>query len=277
MFDTHCHLNFKRFRKALDETIMQARAAGVSLIVVPGTDLISSKRAIDISNLYEGVYAAVGIHPHHAFEVLEKKLDVEDLLKQVEGLLSDEKVVAVGEVGLDKHMYEQTKYEEYRLSEDFIGIQSLLFRRQIELAKLHQKSLIIHNREASKELLEILDTSWSDTLRFKTVFHCCEPNFDLLKFAITHDIFIGIDGDITYDTEKYEFIKSVPDELLVLETDSPYLLPEPLKSKRAYPNVPANIEIIAKKVAEITSTNWKNLAAICEANGRNLFQINTHG
>ena len=259
MFDTHCHLNFKRLEKDLDNVISQANVAGVTQIVIPGTDVPTSQKAVEIAGKYEGVYAAVGIHPHHVFDMITKNENgktknynekLKAILFEIETLILERKVVAVGEVGMDKHVYEMTKYPSYQISDEFIELQKELFRAQIKLAIQHNKSLILHNREAKKEFLQTLRESWDEKLSGRTVFHCCEPDPELLRFAVEYDIFIGVDGDVTYNLEKQSFVKTIPIERLVLETDSPFLLPEPLRSQKKYPNLPQNIPLIAEYIAE---------------------------
>ena len=195
------------------------------------------------------------------------------MLKDIETLLTHPKVVAVGEVGLDKHYYQETKYADYTISQEFIDLQKKLLTAQIQLAIQYKKSLILHNREAKKEFLAVITENWSESLAFKAVFHCGEADQDLLSFAKEHHIFIGVDGDVTYDVKKQEFVKTIPLKLLVLETDSPYLLPEPLRSKKMFPNEPKNIPLIAQCISEITNTSIKRLIEVTTENAKRLFQL----
>ncbi len=262
MFDTHCHLNFKALWKNVEQVIEDARRVGVDQLIVPGTDWETSSRAVTIAEKHDGVYAAVGIHPHHAKEFRVQNLELRIKKNNIVGvkrdlsnpdvgakfikLISHPKVVAVGEVGLDYHSYQNTKYQSYKIDNDFIDRQKKLLIKQIQLAIKYDKSLILHNREAKQDLLPLLVKNWDKKLEGKAVFHCCEPDLELLDFAQKHNIFIGVDGDVTYSKEKAEFVKKVPLDLLVLETDSPYLLPEPLRSAKQYPNVPSNVALIAR-------------------------------
>lgn len=315
MFDTHCHLNFKVFRKNLSEVIERARKVGVNYFVVPGTDLESSKRAVEIAEKYDGVYAAVGIHPHHTYEILNKKSEIlnsklqinhndlnsnnqnkkvsdlknlgfenylelrhsnlEFILKNIEGLLSNPKVVAVGEIGLDKHQYTKTKYQNYRVNSELVEGQKELLIKQIKLASKYKKSVILHNRGATEEILKLLTTNYY-LLTTNIVFHCCEPDERLLEFAIKHNIFIGVDGDVTYIEDKQEFVKRIPLELLVLETDSPFLLPEPLRSqKNRLFNGPKNLPLIAEFIAKVKNVSINQLIDTTEKNAKTLFSIFT--
>lgn len=253
--------------------IAQATDTGVTDIVVPGTDIKTSIKALEIAKLHDNVYAAVGIHPHHVYEcnVKRETCNVRNIIKEIESLLSHPKVVAIGEVGLDKHYYQETKYADYTVSPEFIYLQKELLTAQIKLAIKYKKSLILHNREAKKEFLEIMTENWDEMLAYKTVFHCCEADQDLLSFAREHHIFIGVDGDVTYDLQKQEFVKTVPLDLLVLETDSPYLLPEPLRSQKKFPNEPKNISIIAQYISTLKNVSIKRLIEATTVNARRLF------
>lgn len=272
IFDTHCHLNFSRFKKNVDEVIDQARACDVTHIVVPGTDLTSSQKAIEIANTHDNIYAAVGIHPHHVFENHDEE-SYRLLLASIESLLSQPKCVAIGEVGLDRHVHDETKYKNYHIGEQFMTDQKKYLGDQMKLAIGYNKSLILHNREAPEDLLEVLNNMWATALQSRTVFHCCEPNEMLLRFAIEHRVFIGVDGDITYGDKKVDFIRKIPPELLIVETDSPFLLPEPLRTLKQYPNEPKNITLTIEKLAFILSKKSRALKAQLFENSMQLFNL----
>lgn len=275
MFDTHCHLNFKAFKKTLAEVLARAKEKGIVHIVVPGTDVKTSQKAAEIAENHENIYAAVGIHPHHVYELLNPQTlhSIEDDLKQLKVLLSHQKVIAVGEIGMDRHTYEATKYESYTVDERFIDLQKELLEKQIDLAITYKKSLILHNREAKNDLLPILSAKWDSILEGRTVFHCCEPDEELLEFAKKHKMFIGVDGDITYREDKQQFIQKIPLEMLVLETDSPFLLPDPLRAEKKYPNKPENIQLISEYIAGILKIEPKKLQEITAENSMRLFNI----
>lgn len=272
--DTHCHLNFKRFERIVENVIARAWSAGVIKIIIPGTDIETSKKAVKIAEQNEGVFASVGIHPHHARELqitnYESKINI---IQTIQIQLQNTKVKAVGEVGLDKHLYEKSKHGIHKITEEDIAIQKELLVDQIKMALEYNKSLILHNREAVSDLLETLDEVWDEKLRAKTVFHCCEPDDRLLAYAIKHEIFIGVDGDVTYDEKKQEFVRKIPLERLVVETDSPYLLPEPLRSQNRFPNEPSNIPIIIEKISEIKNLAIEEVAEKTYENSIKLFQI----
>jgi TatD DNase family protein len=284
-FDTHCHLNFKAFKNNLDEVVENARKSAVDRLLVPGTDLESSRRAIEIAEAYENIYAAVGIHPHHVQELRIKNLElrINEQISEIEELLKDPKVVAVGEVGLDKHQYTNTKYPTYSIDRNFVELQEKVLGLQIKLALSYQKTLIIHNWEARKELLNLLEQNWDDRLSGRVVFHCCEAERKLLDYAIRRKIYVGVDGDVTFNQDKADFIEQVPPELLVLETDSPYLLPEPIRASRSLKdqkgktkwiaNEPKNISLIAEEIAKILNKSIKEVEEVTYNNSVKLFNL----
>ena len=186
--------------------------------------------------------------------------------------MKEEKVVAVGEVGLDKHPYQKTKYSSYKVDDELIDLQKKLLVRQIKLAIKYKRSLVLHNREAAKEFLKILNDHWHSQLEKRTVFHCCEPNDHLLDFARYHKIFIGVDGDVTYSRGKQAFIKKVPLRMLVLETDAPFLLPEPLRSQKKYPNEPANLPVIVNFLSRLLDKPRGEIIKTTTQNAFLLFQ-----
>lgn len=271
--DTHCHLNFKRFNKTRRQVILESINNKVEIFIVPGTDILSSQKAVELSGEFDSLCAAIGIHPHHTYNTKHVICSIQNDMQELEKLIIHPKVVAVGEVGLDKHEYEETKYEDYKVTDAFMEAQKEYLVAQIHLAKQYKKALILHNRETKKEIIAVLDKEWSEDMRFHTVFHCCEADEELLNYAKKHDFFIGIDGDVTYGGEKAEFAKKVPLEMLVLETDSPFLLPEPLKSKKLYPNTPANIPLIAQCIADIKEISLEEVARVTTENAKKLFRL----
>ncbi|HLD26678.1 MAG TPA: TatD family hydrolase [Patescibacteria group bacterium] len=282
MFDTHCHLQFSAFEGKVDEIVEEAFHAGITHILVPGTDIDTSKKAIDIALKYDFIYSAVGIHPHHVIEYKKEniknkkpKKKIHYDLEVIEKLLQSKnnKIVAVGEIGLDRHVYKKTKYENYQIDDSFIALQKELFVAQLQLAKKYHKSVIIHNRETRDELLETLKEQWSHDFEGHMVFHCCEPDDLLLDFAKKHHIYIGVDGDITYRKDKQEFIKKIPPDLLVLETDAPFLLPEPFRSQKRFPNKPAYLVYIKKQIALLKGVSEKIVDDKTMENAINLFTL----
>jgi len=259
MFDTHAHLNFEVFKDSFSDIIKKSREDGILNIVVPGTDFDTSKKAIDIATDYEGIYAAVGIHP-------TKELDLKNLeaeVYKIEELANYEKVVAIGEIGLDYYRFKSPA-----------SIQKKYFEAQIKLAKKLDKSLIIHNRHAGHEVVKTVEKSWDGSLSRRCVFHCCEADHEMLSFALEKGIFLGVDGDITFDNDKLKFISKVPIEQLVVETDSPYILPEPKRSEKAFPNTSSNLIYIIETVSKIKKLPIDEVKLITSLNAKTLFGLN---
>lgn len=273
LFDTHCHLNFHTFDNQVDKIIEKAKKAGVTQIIIPGTDIETSKKAIKIAEKFNNIYAAVGIHPHHIYQYqisktpLSKK-KIKNDLKEIEKLLSHSKVVAIGEIGLDRYIYQKTKYKNYQVDDEFINLQKLFFLEQLKLAIKYKKALIVHNRLATEDLLNILSNIKYLISNIKIVFHCCEADDELLDFAKKHKIFIGVDGDIFYSKEKQNFVKKLPLNILVLETDSPFLSPF-----KKFPNQPKNLVSIAKSIAKLKSLPLKKLIKQTTSNANYLFAV----
>ncbi len=265
LFDTHCHLNFEIFDNQEEAVLNRALGAGVDFCLVPGSNLITSKKAIILAKKHQTLFAAVGVHPHHA----QEKIDFNEL----EDLVQNSQCSAVGEIGLDYHQYQETKHKQYQLDQHFKEDQKNLFVRQIELAKKYRKPIIFHNREAKEDILIIIKKHWNKKLEYKTVFHCCEPDEEVLAFAQKYNIFIGVDGDVTYWNKKALFIKKVPLEMLVLETDSPYLTPEPVKKEKSFPNEPKNLIFLAQFVAKLKNIPLSVLAPQTTANAKRLFNL----
>jgi len=302
--DTHCHLNFKAFRGIEGEVIKRAEEIEVKRFIVPGTDVKTSRQAVLLAEKYTNVYAAVGLHPHHALEdenndkiqnsnpQIDKsnsKFQIQngnqERLEVIENLLKHPKVVAVGEVGLDRYEYQNTKYENYVVTEEFVAAQKEVLLAQFELAVKYKKALILHNRQAVGDLLPLLSANWDKSLERRAVFHCCEANEELLSFAQAHKMFIGVDGDLSWSKKKQRFIKEVPLKILVLETDSPYLLP---KTDRNNPssvkdeialiqtqkhNEPTSIPLIAQMVAAVKGISVEEVEKATTANAQQLFDL----
>lgn len=276
--DTHCHLNFKAFAGGEAKIIRRAQEVGVTTFVVPGTDMVTSKLAVSIANQNPDTFAVVGIHPHHAaqYQGTSPERNLADDLVQIETWLKEPKVVGIGEIGLDRHAYKESRYGPLILIDDSLfDVQKELFEKQVRIAASHKKSVVIHNREASVELVELC-RGLKDVfaaIKNRGVLHCCEPDDRLLELAQELSLYIGVDGDVTYAAEKQDFIRKVPLDMLVLETDSPYILPEPLRSAKKSPNTPATIPLIAQKVAEIHGVELNLVAEVTTRNAKRLFDL----
>ncbi|MEI6326994.1 MAG: TatD family hydrolase [Candidatus Roizmanbacteria bacterium] len=275
--DTHCHLNFHAFEGGTEKILTRAAAAGVTCIIIPGTDLVTSQKALDIVHEFPQCYAAVGIHPHHVLSYIDTPGALEKDISTLTQMLAQDNVVAIGEIGLDRHVYTVSKYgPEVHVSPEYFSLQLQAFRMQIQLAIQSHKSVVIHNRECSDDILQFFaDMSPSDLtlLQNRVVLHCCESDDRLLELAVRQKFFIGVDGDVTFDILKQDFIRRVPLERLVLETDAPYILPEPVRSQKRQPNHPAFIPLIAAKVADLMGVSIEEVARQTTTNAYELYHL----
>lgn len=248
--ETHTHLDL--IKRSTEEVVKEATEKGVTKMVTIGIDLESSKIAIEFASRFEGVYAAAGFHPHEA-----KFLDAENL-KELEKLAKKDKVVAVGETGLD-----------YYWKHSPLPCQMEAFKKQINLARKLNLPLIIHDREAHQDTLKILAEEAKD---LKILLHCFSGDLDMAKVCIGRGYYLGIGGVVTFNNDKKlrAIVKEVSPENLVLETDSPYLAPYPFRGK---PNEPKYIPLIAEKIAEIKGISVKEVAKITSANCKKIFGI----
>lgn len=253
LVDTHAHLNHEDFTADLPDTIERARSAGVTRMVVPGYDLPSSERAVQLAAQYDGVYAAVGVHPHDA-----KTFDGA-ALAQIRQLAAAPKVVAIGEVGLDFH-YNFSPPEK----------QMEAFDAQVLLALDLDLPLIVHTREASSEVLDILTRRRSP--RMTGVMHHFSGDASYAQASIGLGFMLGIAGPVTYkkNEEMREVVRGVGLPHLVVETDSPYASPQPVRGKR---NEPASVVYVAEKLAELLDLSMEQIAAQTTEAAVELFRI----
>lgn len=259
--DTHAHLNFQAFEKDLDEVIRQAQGAGVEKIINVGADLESSQRAVDLAQKYEGLSASVGIHPHHA----GNHGNTENAKETLKKLAQYPKVVAIGECGLDYHSYERGGVTAPQK-------QKKLFLAQIKLAQELNLPVIFHCRDAHKDILKIFNFQLAIFSSIKGVFHCFSGDEKFLKEVLNRGFYIGFDGNITYKKAQNlrELVKLTPLARLLLETDAPYLPPEPFRGLR---NTPANVKIIAKAIAQIKNLPGGKIAQATTQNAQTLFHL----
>lgn len=264
MIDAHCHLNFNSFEKDYDSVIKSAFKAGVTKIINVGTKIDSSEKAIELAQKYDNLYATVGIHPHHA-----NKLE-ENWLEKLEKLARNPKVVGIGEIGMDYFKYKSNKITDPKLQED-------LFIKQIELASKLKLPLQIHNRQAGKDIIDILLNHKSYLLNPPGMFHCFSGSIDILKSALQMGFYVGFDGNITYsgiaqgeDTDLKDLAKYVPIDRIIIETDSPYLAPEP---KRGVRNMPEHAIITARFIAKLKGLTFQKFEAKITENTIKLFSL----
>jgi len=255
--DTHCHLNFKAFEKDYRIVVEKAKKAGVKKILTIGVDIETSKRAVEIANELKGVYATVGFHPHHS-----KKIG--NIKNQLKELARDNKVVGIGECGLDYYKYKSTKQAGKNLQKQVFGM-------QIQLAKELNLPMVIHNREAGMDVLDVLEHFCRIDGKYPAgVFHCISESKEYVKKVIEMGFYIGNDGNVTYSKSVQSLAKIVPLEKLVLETDSPFLSPKP---KRGLRNEPINVKITAEFLAKFNNVSLDKLEALTTKNAEVLFNI----
>ena len=251
--DKHAHLFFPNFKDDLDETLSRAKENGVDYILVPGTDLASSKQAIDLAEKYDFIYAAVGVHPHDTAEWSD------EFIPALKELAKHEKVVAVGEIGLD-YYYDFSPREK----------QIAAFEAQLNLALELQLPVIIHNREANDDIMDFARKYARKGL--KAQFHCFAGSEKDAHELIEAGYTISFTGNITFkkaDTLR-KIVASVHPENILLETDSPFLTPVPHRGKR---NEPAYVKYVAEKIAEIHRIRTKDVARTSSYRAYKLFGI----
>ena len=253
LFDTHAHYDSRQFNPDRDEVLSGLKARGVSLVVNPGCDLPTSRTAVELAEQYPFLYAAVGFHP----EELEGA-ELSDL-EVIRELAKNEKVVAIGEIGLD---YYWVKDEEGRRKEqDF-------FRAQMALAEELNLPVIVHDREAHGDTLAIV----KEFPNVKGVFHCYSGSVEMARELVQMGWMISLTGVLTYKNARksVEVVEAVPLEHLMIETDSPYMAPVPHRGKR---NDSGYVLHVCEKMAEIKGISPEECAAVTLENGKRFFGI----
>ena len=254
IFDTHCHLNHEDLFNNLDEVLESAKKVGVEKILVVGWDKVSSLKAIELAEQYDFIYAAIGFHPTELNGVTEEDFN------EVMAYIDHPKVVAVGEIGLDYHWVKDP--DERQTQKEW-------FIKQINFANLHQKPISVHNREAFEDCLKILK---EHPPIYSGVMHCYSGSVELLDEVLKLNMYIGLDGPLTFTNAKTpkEVCGKVPLERLLLETDAPYLAPHPL---RGTVNEPKNIALILDEVTRIKGLSKKHIRDVIFENSCRLFNI----
>ena len=256
-FDSHAHLDDEKFNEDREEVIKSIYESDIKTFISAGYNLESSEYAIKLANKYEFIYATCGISPN---DIPQEK---EELWKQIEKIKQlakeNSKIVAIGEIGLD-----------YYWNKDNKEIQKETFIKQIEVANELELPIVIHTREAIMDTIEILK---QNTVYKKGVFHCCPLNRELVKEALKLGFYISFAGPVTFKNSKNagEIISMVPNDKMLIETDSPYLSPEPYRGKR---NDPRKVKYIAKKIAEVKNIDLEEVASITCNNAKSLFLSN---
>lgn len=250
-FDSHAHYNDEYFKDKKDELIPKMYKDEITNIVCAGYNLAGSKEAIEIANKYPHIFATCGISPNDIEEQVEKDIE------EIENLAKNKKVVAIGEIGLD-----------YYWNKDNKELQKQVFIKQIELANRLNLPIVIHTREAVMDTLEILKTH---PVNKKGVFHCCPLNQELIKEGLKLGFYISFSGNVTFKNAKSAgCIELVPLDKILIETDSPYLSPEPHRGEK---NTSLNVKIVAAKIAEVKNEKIEKIAEITRKNAKIIFNI----
>jgi len=271
LIDTHSHLNFNAYKDDADEVIRRSLSNGIWMINV-GSQYKTSERAVEIARRYqEGVYASVGLHPIHLAEgIFKTKLDKEEIAFQTrnenfsydsyKNLAQSEKVVAIGEIGLDYYYRPKTKI---RL-EEFKNRQKEVLQEQLNLAKELSLPVIFHCRMAHQDLIEILENNEGA----KGVVHCFTGDWGQAQKYIGMGFCIGFNG-IIFKMDLNEVIEKAPLDKILIETDCPYLTPPPMEGR----NEPLYVKYVVEKIARIKSLDREKLEEITSKNARELFKI----
>ena len=251
LFDTHAHLNDPAFDPDREELMAGLAEKGIGLVMNAGCSLESSRDIVAMTERWPWLYGSVGSHPDSADEVNE------DVIEEYRKLCRHEKIKAIGEIGLD-YYYEDIPRE----------IQKNAFRMQMALAKELDMPVIVHEREAHEDGLAIVD----EFPEVKGVFHCYSGSLEMAKELVKRGWYIGFTGVLTFKNAKkaVEVAAAIPHDRLVLETDCPYMSPEPFRGKR---NDPGKIYRMAEKLAEIWGVSYEEAAQITFENGKRLYRL----
>lgn len=253
LFDTHVHLNADQFQEDIADVVKRAQEAGVSRMVVVGFDRLTIERAINLIEQYNWLYASIGWHPVDAIDMREEDL------AWIEELAAHPKVVAIGETGLDYHWDKSPK-----------DIQQAVFRRQIQLAKKVKLPIVIHNREATQDIVDILKEEGAEEVG--GIMHCFSGSAETALECVKMNFYISLGGPVTFKNAKKpkEVAIAVPLDKLLIETDCPYLAPHPYRGKR---NEPAYVKLVAEEIAALKECSYEEVAHTTMKNAQRLFQI----
>ena len=255
LYDTHAHLNDEAFAEDAESALHRALDAGVTKINIVGCDPRMSAMAVEMAEKYEAVYAVVGIHPSDA-----DKYDGA-MEEQLRRWSAQEKVVAIGEIGLDYHFEDDIDHD----------IQRDVFRRQLRLARELQMPVVIHSRDAMEDTVRIIREEQPEG-GFRGVFHCFSGSWEQAKVCLDLGFYIGFDGPLTFKNSKKlpKVASEMPLDRLLIETDCPYMAPEPVLGRR---NEPVHVKHIAAKVAELRGISVEEAERVTYENGCRLFGL----
>ena len=253
LIDSHVHLDDRRYNNDRDRIIKGLKDDGIELVINIGADLQTSIASVSLAEKHDNVYAVVGVHPHSAKEVDDSTLEI------LRSFASRDKVLAIGEIGLDFH-YDNSPRD----------VQRKWFKKQLELAKEVNLPVVIHSREADQETFDIIKEAQDGSLR--GVLHCYSGSVEMAMEYIKLGFYISLAGPVTFNNARVpkEVAKAVPLDKLLIETDSPYLTPTPNRGKR---NEPAYVRYVAAEIAELRGISFDDLIKATNRNTKDLFQI----
>lgn len=278
LFDTHAHYNDEKFDNDRKQIIQDIYNSNVTMLVNAGYSVESSIKAIEIAKDYDWMFNIVGVSPNdiaESIDEIDKQISsIEELVKKDQNIVEDvesdtvkslnivnnnRKIVAIGEIGLDYYWNKENK-----------NLQRYAFIKQIELANQYNLPIVIHTREAVDDTIDILKNKSEATK--KGIFHCCPLNRELVKQGLKMGFYISFAGPVTFKNSKNanEIIQMVPLDKMVIETDSPYLAPEPHRGTR---NDSRNVRYIAEKIANVKETSLEDIAKITYQNAMNIFEV----
>lgn len=248
LFDTHAHLNAEQYNEDLEQVIERAKSEKVEKIVVVGFDRPTITRAMELIEEYDFIYAAIGWHPVDAIDMTDEDL------AWIKDLSQHEKVVAIGEMGLDYYWDKSPK-----------DVQKEVFRRQIALAKEVKLPIVIHNRDATEDVVTILKEEGAAEVG--GIMHCFTGSLETAKACMEMNFYISFGGPVTFKNAKKpkEVVKEIPSDKLLIETDCPYLTPVPFRGKR---NEPSYVKYIAEQIAELREISFEELAELTTKNAK---------
>ena len=252
IFDTHAHYDDRQFEEDREELLGSMRENGVELIVDAGSDIASWDKIEQLTDRYPFIYGAIGVHPDEVGELDEEKM------KRMEQLLAREKMVAVGEIGLDYYWDKENR-----------DLQKMWFIRQLELARQLDLPVIIHSREAAADTMEIMKQYAGE---LSGVIHCFSYSPEQAKEYVKMGFYLGIGGVVTFKNSRTlkEVVSYAPLDRILLETDSPYLSPEPNRGKR---NSSLNLPYVAEQIAALKGISTKEVIEVTEQNARNMYRM----
>lgn len=253
LFDSHAHYDDERFNEDRFEVIENAHKSGVAYILNAACHIASAKECIYLADKYEFIYAAVGIHPHEVEDLTEESMNT------LFEIATNRKVVAIGEIGLD-YYYDTAPRETQRY----------WFKRQIQVARELKLPVIVHDRDAHKDCMDIVKSEGAKEVG--GVFHCYSGSVEMARELLENNFYVSVGGSLTFKNAKklLEVVKELPLERLLIETDCPYLTPEPHRGKR---NDSSYVKFVAQKVAEIKNMSIEEVENITMENAKRLFGI----